>query len=352
MITILVDHNVEGQAMLLLGVLGTAKFQSGFPPQEPFHLIGAAWAKKVDEMLGGRLKIDLLPGGAMVPPFQVLDAIHTGTLDGGFGVPAYWFGKQVAFSLFGTGPSWGLDAEQMLGLIYHGGGQQLYDELVQKKLKLEVQSFFLAPMPTQPLGWFKQGEIQKPEDLKGIKYRTVGLSADLFNISWVRFLEACFGFCSGVMVAGMSDYRHKRHNVSSLLYHIVCPAKYRRVIFDPEVDTVLRDICFDIAQRYEIAFVGIGTEKDHVHFLVQSVPSYSPTKVVQMIKSLTAREIFHRVLTVKKRLWGGKFWSKGYFISTVGRHGNEEVIREYVRQQGSEKAYTQLHRQDVQLGLF
>ena len=88
----------------------------------------------------------------MVPPFQVLDAIHTGTLDGGVGVPAYWFGKQVAFSLFGTGPSWGLDAEQMLGWIHYGGGQQLYDELVQKELKLDVQSFFLGPMPTQPLG--------------------------------------------------------------------------------------------------------------------------------------------------------------------------------------------------------
>jgi len=172
------------------------------------------------------------------------------------------------------------------------------------------------------------------------------------SISWVRFLEACFGFCSGVIVAGMSDYRHKRHNVSSLLYHIVCPAKYRRVIFDAEIDTVLKDICLDIAKRYEIAFLEIGTDKDHVHFLVQSVPSYSPTKIVKIIKSLTAREIFHRVPTVKKRLWGGEFWSKGYFISTVGRHGNEAVIRQDVRQQGSEKDYAQLHRQDVQLGLF
>jgi putative transposase len=131
------------------------------------------------------------------------------------------------------------------------------------------------------------------------------------SISWVRFLEACFGFCSGVIVAGMSDYRHKRHNVSSLIYHIVCPAKYRRVIFDGEVDTVLKDVCLDIAKRYEIAFLEIGTDKDHVHFLVQSVPSYSPTKIVKIIKSLTAREIFHRVPTVKKRLWGGEFWSKG-----------------------------------------
>jgi putative transposase len=146
----------------------------------------------------------------------------------------------------------------------------------------------------------------------------------------------------------MSDYRHKRHNVSALLYHIVCPAKYRRVIFDAEVDMVLKEICLDIAQRYELAFLEIGTDKDHVHFLVQSVPSYSPTNIVKMLNSLTAREIFRRVPTIKKRLWGGEFWSKGSFISTVGRHGNAAVIRQYVRQQGSEKVYTQLHRQDLQ----
>src|SRR5438093_3302277 len=119
------------------------------------------------------------------------------------------------------------------------------------------------------------------------------------SISWVRFLEACFGFFPGVIVASMSDYRHKRHNVSSLLYHIVCPAKYRRVLFAPEVALVLKEICLDIAKRYEIAFLEIGTDKDHVHFLVPSVPSYSPPKIVQIIKSLTARESFHRVPTVK-----------------------------------------------------
>ena len=150
----------------------------------------------------------------------------------------------------------------------------------------------------------------------------------------------------------MSYYRHKRHNVSSLIYHIVCPAKYRRGIFDGEVDAVLKDVCLEIAKRYAIAFLEIGTDKDHVHFLVQAVPSYRPTKIVQIIKSLTAREIFHRVPTVKTRLWGGEFWSKGSFISTVGRHGNEAVIRQYVRQQGSDQGYTQLHRQDIQLGVF
>ena len=150
----------------------------------------------------------------------------------------------------------------------------------------------------------------------------------------------------------MSEYTHKSHNVSVLLYHLVCPAKYRRVVFDAEVDRVLKEICLDIAQRYEIIFVEIGTDKDHVHFLVQSVPTYSPTKIVQIIKSLTAREIFKRVPTVKKRLWGGEFWSKGYFISTVGRHGSEEVIRRYVKNQGNEKAYKQLHRQEIQMSLF
>src|SRR2546421_12275350 len=150
----------------------------------------------------------------------------------------------------------------------------------------------------------------------------------------------------------MSRFIHKDHNVSVLLYHIVCPAKYRRAVFSAEVDAKLKEVCAEIEQRYEIAFLEIGTDTDHVHFLVQSVPSYSPTQIVQLIKSLTAREIFHRVPSVKKRLWGGEFWAKGSFISNVGRHGNDDSIRQYVQQQGSEKAYTQLHRQDVQLGLF
>ena len=150
----------------------------------------------------------------------------------------------------------------------------------------------------------------------------------------------------------MSRLIRKSHNVSILLYHFVCPAKYRRAVIDDKVDQVLKEVCLDIADRYEIEFLEIGTDKDHVHFLVQSVPSYSPTKIITMIKSLTAREVFARVPSVKKQLWGGEFWSKGYFISTVGRHGNEEVIRQYVKKQGSEKTYKKLHRQDVQMELF
>jgi len=150
----------------------------------------------------------------------------------------------------------------------------------------------------------------------------------------------------------MSEYLHKSHNVSVWIYHLVCPAKYRRVVFDQPVDTVLKEICLEIAKRYERVFLEIGTDKNHVHFLIQSVPTYSPTKIVKIVKSITAREIFHRVPAVKKQLWGGELWSKGYFISTVGRHGNEEVIRQYVKKQGQEQTYKPLHRQDVQLQLF
>ena len=151
----------------------------------------------------------------------------------------------------------------------------------------------------------------------------------------------------------MSEYVHKQHNVSVLLYHLVCPAKYRRVVFTKEVDLVLKEVCLEIAKRYEIIFLEIGVEKDHVHFLLQSVPSYSPTEVVKIVKSITAREIFKRVPRVKRQLWGGEFWTKGYFLSTVGRHGNEDAIKNYVKNQGrSEKDYKKLHRQELQLELF
>lgn len=147
----------------------------------------------------------------------------------------------------------------------------------------------------------------------------------------------------------MSEYIHKDHNVTALLYHLVFPAKYRRVVFDEDVDTVVKDVCLGIEKRYEIKFVEIGTDKDHVHFLVQSVPGYSVTKLVTMIKSITAREVFRRCPQVKKKLWGGEFWTDGYFASTVGKHGDETTISKYVKNQGNE--YQKLHS-DAQMGLF
>ena len=148
----------------------------------------------------------------------------------------------------------------------------------------------------------------------------------------------------------MSKLVRKSHNVSVLMYHYVCPAKYRKVVIDQKVDEILKETCLEIAKRYQMEFIEIGTDKDHVHFLIQSVPTYSPTKIIQRVKSLTAREIFKRAPAVKQKLWGGEFWSDGYYVSTVGKYGSEETIREYVKGQGKEEEYQQLHEQ--QLNLF
>jgi len=149
----------------------------------------------------------------------------------------------------------------------------------------------------------------------------------------------------------MSEVWKKSHNISILIYHYVCPAKYRRVIFGEEVDEVLKETCIEIEKRYEIRFIEIGTDRDHVHFLVQSVPMYSAKKIIQMIKSITAREIYARVPEVKKKLWGGEIWTDGYYVSTVGQKGIEESVRKYVQEQGIEKEYKQIHY-DEQLKLF
>jgi REP element-mobilizing transposase RayT len=145
----------------------------------------------------------------------------------------------------------------------------------------------------------------------------------------------------------VSKHIQKRHNVSKLLYHFVCPAKYRRVVITEEIDTTLRKVCFEISHRYEITFVEIGADKDHVHFLVQSVPKFSPTKIIMNIKSITAKEMFLRHPELKKQLWGGNFWTSGFYANTVGASGNEEAIKAYVRNQGREGEYQEIHRDQI-----
>ncbi len=129
----------------------------------------------------------------------------------------------------------------------------------------------------------------------------------------------------------------------------MCPAKYRRVVFSEEVDNSLKEICLEISYRYEMSFIEIGTDKDHVHFLIQSVPTLSPTKIIQAVKSITAKEIFRKHPEVKLKLWGGEFWSKGFYVNTVGRHGDENTITKYVQSQGREIEYKKLHSQQLQL---
>jgi len=137
-----------------------------------------------------------------------------------------------------------------------------------------------------------------------------------------------------------------------MIYHFVCPAKYRRVVIAEEVDNVLKETCQEIEKRYDIRFLEIGSDKDHVHFLIQSVPKVSATQIIRTVKSITAREIFARCPQVRKQLWGGEFWSDGYFVSTVGQHGNEETISKYIKKQGKEGEYKSMFKQPVQLSLF
>ncbi len=153
----------------------------------------------------------------------------------------------------------------------------------------------------------------------------------------------------------MAELIRKSHNVSILMYHFVCVAKYLRLVISGEVDQVLRDVCEEISKRLEMRFLEIGTDGDHVHFLIQSVPSYSPTHIVRKLKSITAREIFSRVPEVKKQLWGGEFWTDGNFVSTAGEHTNEDVIRAYIQKHGDTEGYNQLHKEEIshkQLTLF
>lgn len=147
----------------------------------------------------------------------------------------------------------------------------------------------------------------------------------------------------------MSEHREKSHNKTLILYHIVCPAKYRRGIFTPEVIKTFETICTEIEQRYELHFVEIGAEGNHVHFLIQSIPTYAPSRVVQIVKSITARELFRQHPEIKKQLWGGELWTKGYYLNTVGQYGNEEVIKKYIQNQGR-KGYERMHQ--AQLTLF
>ena len=148
----------------------------------------------------------------------------------------------------------------------------------------------------------------------------------------------------------MSEHTYKSHNKTLLLYHLVFPVKYRKGVIAKLVGESIKNICLEISERYEIHFIEIGYESNHVHFLVQSVPSITVSEITRVIKSITARELFELHPDIKKKLWGGNFWTSGYYANTVGQYGNEEVIKKYVENQGKEKEYTELFK--GQLTLF
>ncbi len=147
----------------------------------------------------------------------------------------------------------------------------------------------------------------------------------------------------------MSEHVIKSHNKTLLLYHLVFPVKYRRKVFSKEVEESLKNICIEISERYELNFVEIGVDDDHVHFLVQSVPILSITKIVITIKSISARELFKRHSGIKKLLWGGNLWTSGYYANTVGQYANEETICNYVKNQ--RKEYRRIYRGQLNLDL-
>jgi TRAP-type mannitol/chloroaromatic compound transport system substrate-binding protein len=182
----------------------TLKMQGSWGAKDVFNEFAEDYVKRVNEMAGGRLRIDYLVGGAVVHPFQVQDGVHDGLIDGAHTVTVYWYGKHKAASLFGTGPVFGFNANEGLGWIHNGGGRELFNELLTDIMKRNIVSFFAMPMPTQPLGWFKK-PIRSANDLKGLKYRTVGLAADLFQAMGARVAQLPGGEIVPAMERGVID---------------------------------------------------------------------------------------------------------------------------------------------------
>jgi len=180
------------------------RFQSTWPQRDIFHEYAQDYARKVNEMSGGRLRLEVLAAGAVVGAFQLMDAVNAGALDGGHGVAAYWYGKNKAASLFGTPAPFGWNANELLGWINYGGGQQLYDRLLKDILRVNVVSHFYGPMPTQPFGWFRR-EINSADQLRGLKYRTVGLAADLYQALGVAVTIVPGGEIVPAMDRGLID---------------------------------------------------------------------------------------------------------------------------------------------------
>jgi TRAP-type mannitol/chloroaromatic compound transport system substrate-binding protein len=181
----------------------TLRFQSTWPAKDIFHEYALDFSKKVNDMTGGELKIEVLPAGAVVPAFGLLDAVSKGTLDGGHGVVVYHYGKNPALALWGSGPSFGMDANMLLSWHKYGGGKELLEELY-KIVGANVKSYVYGPMPSQPLGWFKK-PITKTEDMKGLKYRTVGISIDMFTAMGVSVNALPGGEIIPAMDRGLLD---------------------------------------------------------------------------------------------------------------------------------------------------
>jgi len=267
------------------------RWQSTWPSKDIFHEYALDFAKKVNDMTGGDLKIEVLPAGAVVPAFQLLDAVSSGTLDGGHGVAVYHYGKAPALALWGSGPGFGMDANMLLAWHKYGGGKELLDKLYTS-VGSNVRSFLYGPMPTQPLGWFKK-PVTKVEDLKGVKFRTVGISIDVFTALGAAvnalpggeivaamdrgLLDAAeFNNASSDRILGFADVSkicmlqsyHQNAEQFEILFNKAkfdaLPEKMRAIISNA-VEAASQDMSWKAIDRYSKDYVEMQT-KDNVRF--------------------------------------------------------------------------------------
>jgi len=222
------------------------RWQSTWPAKDIFHEYANDFAKKVNDMTGGDLRIEVLPAGAVVPAFGLLDAVTKGTLDGGHGVLVYHYGKQNALALWGSGPGFGMDANQLLAWHKYGGGKDLLNKLYAS-IGANVVSFPYGPMPTQPLGWFKK-PIQKVEDFKGLKFRTVGVSIDVFTGLGAAVNALPGGEIVPAMDRGLLD-----------------AAEFNNAIIENAVEAASSDMSWKAVDRYSKDYIELQT-KDKVRF--------------------------------------------------------------------------------------
>ncbi len=195
----------------------TWKIQSGWAGNDIFQTMFLNWKASVEDMSGGRIKIDALPVNTLTNTAGAIDAVHAGTLDGAHHVPAYYYGKDHAVSLMGTGPMMGMSGQMWLSWYYYGGGQALYEQLVQGKLKLNVKSFFHMPMQNQPLGWFKD-EIKGPDDFKGMKFRTVGLATGIYQFMGASVISVAGADVASSLDRGVIDAAEFNNTTSDTAY--------------------------------------------------------------------------------------------------------------------------------------
>lgn len=254
----------------------TLKMQTSWGPNEIFHDFALQYVERVDKMSGGRLKFDLLSVGAVVKYNQVQDACHKGSLDAAHTVAAYWFGKNCAASLFGTGPVFGADAAQTLGWIHYGGGKELYRELIQDILKLNLVGFFAFPMPTQPLGWFNN-EVTSLDDLQGVKYRTVGLATNIMQGIGLKVVAKGGNEIFEAMETGVIDafeYNNptadRQFNAHDLAKHYMLgsfhqPAEFLEIVFNKDKFESLapeqQAICEYAAEAASTANFGLAMDR-------------------------------------------------------------------------------------------